>query len=490
MARNPNSDIYLRYPRFMRPNDGFGLSALDSYDAFDACDTTSLEMRRAIVEWFNLYFETHACCCDSNSGMRLPYSIVDAASNAVFGEYEYNVDDDRIGEIDSAMEALDSIRDAVFQYATIGGESLIKLVPNADTRSFDYRVIRRDACAVLARDIKGKITSIGMVEYSQRKDTFYTLCEKRSLDHNGMLTIGYRLFAGVEDPSCGGNIGSRVPLWSVPEYSELEESTTIPQPTFSLGLIQCDMPMVNCVDGSKEPVSLYAAAVKEIICAYRHAERTEWEYAATRPKLIVTDDIVMKDRWGNAVETPDYIQAIDVTGAGGGDNPVTLYSPTPKQTELEARMNQHLRNIENLLGFRRGQFSNADIEEKTATEILTTSARFALTVKSLQDVWEDTVNEFVRVVATLGKQFFGWGYNLDALPEITISWGNGVLYDEDKVYQRLHDAAYEGLIRPEVYVAELLGETFNPDDTEQAERLSKFTPDGMTNPESFSAVIG
>lgn len=483
MARNPNSDIYQRFPSPKGYNQAINLA-----EAFEGCDITSTPMQMAIREWFGLYFNTHECCCDKDNGMRLPYSIVDTVTNATFGEFEYTVEDNA-GHVAASLKNMDEVQDQVFQFALIGGECFIKPIPTEE--GFTYRVVRRDAIIPLARNFKGELTSVGLVEYRQRLVgatlKYYTLCEKRSLDERGYLTIVYKLFESSTDTCNGGPLGDVVPLSTLQDYAALVPSFTFQQPMHSLGLIACKTPMVNCVDGSKEAVSLYAAAAEEIKCTYNHAERMNWEYEATRPKLVVVNDIVTMDKNGRVAKpTPDYIEAIDTTSTEGA---LSIYNPTPHQGELEARMNQHLRNIENLCGLRRGQFSNVDTEDKTATEILTSTARYALTIRSMQEMWEATMCEAIKTIAALGNIYFGWGYDLEKLPEVAMSWGNGVLYDEEKEYQRLYNAVLDGLVKPEFVVAWLLNKELDPTDTESVAAVRALMPD-ITNTESRNMVIG
>ena len=221
---------------------------------------------------------------------------------------------------------------------------------------------------------------------------------------------------------------------------------------WNLGLIPIKTPMLNCVDGSKDGVSVYAAAAAEILNTYKHAQRTGNEYELTEPHMSVSADVYRKDADGNLLGVPKYINAIDDEPENVG---VTLYNPTPHQQELEGRENQLLRHIEDICSLRRGIISHVDSEDKTATEVITSTGRYSLTVKDFQEIWSDAYTEALRIMGILGSIYYKWP---STPPKSTITWGNGVLYDEDKEYARLNGAVNSGYVKEEYIPAWLFDE--------------------------------
>lgn len=489
MPRNPNSDIYRQFLMPMRTD----FSPVNLDEAFGCNDVTTPQMQVAIKEWFDLYFDRHDCCYDSSSAQRIPYNIVDGLSNAVFGEYEYSIS--ATDYFERAVDTIESIRVSAFQNAMIGGEALVKVTPYRD--NFEYTVVPRYNYMVFNRDSDKNITDIGMVECKHRsygsQTYYYTLMERRHYDDNGYLVIEYRLYRSIQEIVgvsnwCPGNL---VPLNTIPEYAELEDNAIINAQVDNLGLIPISTSMVNSVDGSKEPVSFYAAAVKEIKRLYEHEKRIQNEYELTEPRLIVADDVVVRDKRGKLLKLPKYIQSIDTTSQ---DNSFQIFNPTPHQNELEARENQLLRNIENILSLRRGRLSNVDSEDRTATEVQVTTAREALTINSLQQMWNRFIEKAVVITGQLGKFYYQWQF--DKYPEVQINWGNGVLYDEEREYTRLHDLVIEGLLKPEYLIAWLYNLPISTGSDEDAQRQAEITRirntfmPSITNVEAMNTVIG
>lgn len=443
--------------------------------AFEAPDITTEKMKGNIRRWFELYFNNDDDC--GASAQRVPYVIVDGLSNACFGEYAYTVEEpEDNAAFSAAMENLDSRRVEAFQMALVGGEGFLKPIPKKDT--FTFAFIRRDNYIVLARDLEGNITSVGTCEQFTYGKYFYTLLEKRTMDDRGYLTIEYKLFQS----STRSSIGSPVSLGSLPQYADLDPVTVFSVPVDSLGLVPIKTPITNCVDGSDDGVSIYAAAVAAIGEVYTHAKRTDNEYELTEPHLIVSADVQKRDSKGRLVEIPKYIEALIDEPANKG---LSIYNPTPHQEQLEAREDQLLRHIEDICGLRRGILSHVDSEDKTATEVLTSSGRYALTIKSLQGMWQKTQDEAVRLLSVLGPLYGFWS---EKVPAVTLTWGNGVLYDEEKEYTRLREAVNQGEIRAEYIPAWLFDEPLETDDDFDRVR-DKYMPD-MTGLETIRAVIG
>lgn len=435
--------------------------------AFNAPDVTTERMKAAINRWFSLYYDWEECC-ESSTSPRIPYVIVDDLTRAVFGEYEYLADGEAMAD---TYERLDRIRLRAFRAALIGGEAFLKPVPVDG--GFDFSLIKRNAYIVFGRDPMGRITGIGTSERTAQDKYFYTLLERRTLKGGG-LEIENTLYRSATQTS----IGQRVALTELEQYAMLKPLVTLP--VNSLGLIHVKTPGDNCVDESHDGVSIYAPAIKAIDKVCRHERRTDDEYELTEPRLIASMDLYRKDERGRVKGVPRYIEAIDDAPEDVG---ITVYNPTPHQAELEAREDQLLRQIENIIGLRRGAISHVDSEDKTATEVLTSSGRYASTIMALQGMWGRTMDEAREVLTDLGK-IYGFG----PAPEVSINWGNGVLYDEEQEYQRIRDAVAMGNLRPEYIPAWLFGEKLDaPEDYKRV--AEKYLPE-MTALEAQRTVFG
>ena len=423
-------------------------TAMSFADAFGAPDITTPAMQDAIRQWYNLYFnridDEHR-----DFSQRIPCVIIDQFYKPTFAEYNYSIDESTAKgqKLKKMLDNFDEIRADVFQQACIGGMCFIKPVIVGDNFEFEY--INRKNMVVFQRQRK-RIMSMGTSEVSIRveddKAIYYTLMERRTVNNDGYLTIENKLYRS----ETSGVLGSQVPLTSVPEYAVLQPQHTLSQPVYGLGLIPVSMVLTNNVDESNEAVSIYAAAVDEILKLYRHEKRTDNEYELTEPHLIASDDILKRDRYGNAIEPPKYITAmLDATPAEAG---MTIWNPKPNQVELEARELAISHRIEDLTSLRRGDISQAEEREMTATEIVSTTAKKANTIAALWSMWGGVMAELVRVCDVLARMYKVPGWDNSEPPEPVIEWGNGIIYDQDKEFGRLNLLSAQGNLRPEYLV--------------------------------------
>lgn len=434
-------------------------------DAFGAADITTPEMQRAIVQWHELYYRAIQPK-QYNSAQRIPYTIVDGIHTAAFGEYTCNIDEQngKGDNMKTVLSTLEKKRAELFQSALIGGECFIK--PVVRRNSFAFSTIGRMGFIVLARDVEGNITSICTSEASVHGKHYHTLLERRTVDDNGFLTIESKLYRSTSRDV----LGMEVSLADVEAYASLAPVVTLPRPLWNLGLIPLKTPNANCVDGSPDGVSVYAAATDKILTQYKHERRTEDEYEVTVPALYMSEDEFQIDEKGDPI-IPKFAHAID-------DDPKNVgrftYNPTPNQEPLEKRANQNLRDIENLIGLRRGFLCCVDSEERTATEVLSSSTKFAHVITSLQEMWGGAVTEVVRTCDILGQTYLGW--NSSECPSPILDWGNGVLYDEEKDFQRNYQLTTGGYQKPEILVGWLHGMPYDTPEQQQEIR-EKYMPE-------------
>ena len=94
-----------------------------------------------------------------------------------------------------------------------------------------------------------------------------------------------------------------------------------------------------------------------------------------------------------------------------------------------------------------------EASERTAKEITSSEGDYNLTIIDFQEMWEDAVREAVRVCSVLGRLYKVYtGPDVDPDKDVVISWGNGILYDEDQVWVDLKGMVAAGLLKPEIAV--------------------------------------
>lgn len=409
--------------------------------AFQATDTTTEQMRAAIGLWFEMYYRDEA---DEHTdpSMQLPYTIVQKLTKTAFSEYTTTAKDTFSEGI---LKALAEKRAEAMQLTLIGGEAMLKPIPDVTGKGFYFAVVPRYNMLIFARDARGNPTDVGTMEVSTAGNCYYTLLERRTVDAGGYLTIRYRLFKSYAKD----NLGQEVPLSSLPQYEQLQPEYTFTRPVGSVGMVRMKTPMVNCVDGSVDGVSVYAAAVGLIRNINRNEAQLNGEFERGESRIIVSDDMLMLDKDGNKGLRDNVFVGLDDDQESVG---VTIFSPALREASFLTRKQEYLRAVESVIGLKRGLLSDAETVEKTATEITSSSGEYNLMIIDLQKMWEKTVRETVRVCGILGQLYKLAGAHEVAEDAVEIDFGNGILYDEEKTRTEMLAQVQAGLLQAERYI--------------------------------------
>lgn len=417
------------------------MEILNYESAFGAEDVSSEKMRTAVEDWFRLYYRDTGEN-GQNPCQRIAYTVVSKLVRWVFAEYKTSAK----GEFARAvLKNLDDCRVAAVQLALIGGESYIK--PVFTGKGFSFVAVPRSRILVFGRDALGEPTDVGTVEQSSREGWYYTLLERRYLTE-GYLTVENRLFRS----KFPGVLGAEVPLNSHPAYRDFQPRYTFRKPLYSVGLVRMKTPQFNCVDGSFEGVSVYAPAVGLINAIDRNEFLLEGEFERGQSRVFASRDLLREDGLQDNLfvgldEDPEQVG-------------LTVFAPQLRQQAFLERKREYLRNVEAVIGLQRGVLSDVNSMQRTATEISATAAEHCLTVMDFQRMWEAAVQKTMALCLELAGL-----YGLQARQvQVEFDWGNGVLYDEEKLWQEYKDMVARGLLAPEV----ALGWRFDlPSETEE-----------------------
>ena len=419
------------------------MSIYDYEERFGASDKTTKAMRSAIEDWFGLYY-TAEPESDSDPCQRIAYTVVNKLVKAMFGEYSAVARDSAYQHL---VDALDEKRKQAVQLALIGGECYVKPCPEG--AGFSFTLIPRDHVLIFGKNADGEPTDVGTMERSSHGKYFYTLLERRSLDEGGFLTIENKLYRSADSSA----LGTQVSLSEHPGYEGLEESYRFAVPLNGTGLVRMKTPILNCVDGSADGVSVYGAVAGLIRNIDENEAQMNGEFSRGESRVIVSSDM-LRD---GALQDHLFV-GLDEDPERVG---MTVYSPNLRYEAYLARKQEYLRNVESMLGMRRGMLSDANMEERTATEITSSAGDFNLTVIELQQMWEAAQAKTLALCGKLAELYqLPYPENMEA----TVDWGNSTLYDEDKVWEEYRQMVSMGLIAPEV----ALGWRFNlPANTEE-----------------------
>lgn len=350
-------------------------------EAFGAEDISSPAMKRAILRWLQLYY-------GGDDPLQLGYTIVRKLTRAIFAEYQSNLDL-------PAREAM--------ELALMGGESYLKPIGG---EKFAWRAISRGNILIFGRDLWGEPRDVGLTEKTLLGRYYYTLLERRTLGADGLLTVTNRLFRS----GSRSQIGREVSLKSHPIYRNLPQSYTYPQNLGGVGLVRLKMPMANCVDGSREGVSVYAPAVSLLEAIAENENQLSREFRNGASRLVVSRDMLTQGQLKDEVfvaldESPDTVG-------------ITVFAPQLREQSYLNRQQAYLRSVENVIGLKRGLLSQVEAVDRTATEITSSEGEYMSAITELRRAWEDGAKSACDLESRLtGEQ--------PKIPEI--HWGDGIL---------------------------------------------------------------
>ena len=438
--------------------------------SFRAVDTTSNEMKAAIRKWYDIYFQA-VSNEDTDSCQKIPYTIVRKLTKTAFSEYAVSSKD---AFVDGVLGALNKKKEYAMQMALIGGECGLK--PICTDKGFRFAVVNRPNVLVFARDGDGNITDIGTAEHYVNGRYYYTLLERRTMGAGGYLTIENKLYRSSSESA----LGQSVALTELPQYADLPDQYTFTKPMDSAGIAWLKTPIANCVDGSQDGVSVYASAVGLIENINRNEAQINGEFERGKSRIIASADMLEFDETGKRRKlSADVFTAVDEAPEDIG---ITIFSPAFREQSYLALKTEYLRNVENVIGLKRGLLSEVEAAERTATEVTSSDGDYNLTIIEFQKMWEDALREAVRLCGILGQMYHVPGAHDVDDDSVVVDWGNGVLFDEEKTWADYKDMVASGLLKPEI----ALGWRFNmPTDTEAQRRKirEKYMPDAIGDDE-------
>lgn len=411
-----------------------------------ARDCTTAAMREAISDWFGLYY-ADTDIPEEDPCQRLACTIVAKLYKACFAEYiaTIAVANKKSDFMRRCQRELDKSRKKAVQLAMIGGEAWLKPIPSRDR--FTFGVVRRDAVAVLARDASGRVLDMVSTEQIPERGGWYTLLERRTVDVDGYLTIQNKLYFSRDNRS----LGVAANLKDVPQYARLPLQYTFRLPIGNVGLVCLKMPVENTVDGSPDGVSVYAAASRLI----HNINHNEWlmnqEFDNGAIRVIASADMLERNPHGGTKLPAGLFTGLDDDPDSVG---ITVFNPTLRDSSFLARKTEYLRNIESVLGIKRGILSAVEAAERTAKEITSSEGDYNLTIQDLWEMWEDANRETLQLCDTLGRMYqLCDSVAFDPQSDLAIEWGNGVLYDPDQEWAEIKWLVSAGMLKPELALA-------------------------------------
>lgn len=336
------------------------------------------DMQSAIERWRNMY-EGKAPWINRKKGvvsLRLEQGVVREFANIAISEMTLSVSDERISE---ALKKAVALLPENFQRGLATGAMIIK--PLGDG-SVQY--LSQDEFIPVAYNAEQMLTSVIFPEIKKVGERDYLIrLEFHVLDEKG-LTITNRAFRSSSPDS----LGKEIELSSVPEWANIAEGVTyqgVTRPVYGYYV----NPIDNTFDERKGGVSVFENATELIKRADIQFGRLDWEFESGERAIHVDETALRPVRDRNTIrfEMPKLnerlYRGVNISG-GNGEDFFKEYSPTLRQGDFIAGLEEYKRAIEFVCGLAYGDLSNPQAVAKTATEVLVSKERKYNAVDAIQ----------------------------------------------------------------------------------------------------------
>jgi A118 family predicted phage portal protein len=246
------------------------------------------------------------------------------------------------------------------------------------------------------------------------------------------------------------DLGRKCELTEVPEWSDVMKEkvyTNVDRPLFSY----FKMPFANNIDNdSPLGVSVFSKAKNLIKQADIHWERILWEFESSERAIDATEDIFRYNDSGQPILPKGRERMFRTYDMQTTGQPfIETFSPDIRDTSLFNGLNRIFQRIEFNCGLAYGTLSDISNVEKTAGEIKTSKQRSYTNVCAIQKCLENSLNDLAYIYGYYNQYYNGLTSNV----ELTCTFGDSVLEDTEKEFQRRLQMVSAGLLSKEKFIA-------------------------------------
>lgn len=392
-------------------------------------------MIRKIEDWQNMWSGDAPWCAGSDyvTSLGIEKGICREFADVVMSELEITITNDRLQKLyEDGTENL-------FQTMQVGlaiGAFALKPLGNTGLTEF----VPADRFVPIHFNAAGKLTDIAFIDTRHIDDDKYYIRLERHRLRDGALEITNTAY----EASTRYGFDRTVPLSVLPDWQMLSEGLRYP------GMTDMDFgyyknPIENDIDGSQCGVSIYESAIDMIRKADIQGARLDWEFESAE-RAIHADDRMLRSQGKGHYDTPKLNKRLYRglrTGSEDGDF-FKEYSPDIRDSNFVNGLERYLRQIEFSVGLSYGDLSDANLVEKTATEIKAARFRKYNRVAGIEARLKDCLTDYVKALA-----FYNGLYNSGY--DLTISFGDNVLTDEDTERSQDRQDLASGIMQPYEY---------------------------------------
>lgn len=385
----------------------------------------SSEMQSAVQLWEDVYFNRAYWLKKRVRSLRLPAVVCKELKRLILKEFVFALSD---AELQSQfLTFLPMLRRQLDSGLAMGG-ILFKPYWSANGLQLDFTAQNQYLPTAFTNHI---CTSAVCPETLTIGKDFYTRLEIHEFNP---VQRTHRIQNRCFRSGSSGFLGQECSLKEVPMWSGLLTEKIYPdvrKPLFSV----FQVPDANSVDiSSPLGISVFSDAVDFVHDADEHWERILWELESSERAIDASEDLFrFKD---GKPQLPQGRERMFHTYSKNGLDGGTIFntfSPEIRDTSYFHAFNQILRRIESACGLAYGTLSEVEDMQKTAEEVRASKQRSFDRVNDIQQALQAALENMVYAM-----QYLRDYYRNQKNPEskVTFTFGDGVLEDPDKEFQR------------------------------------------------------
>lgn len=428
----------------------------------------SSKMDNAIELWKDMY-ENHPPWegKDGTICTNVPATIAEEMARLILTEFDLEVTGSQMADfINEQLEReLVDLDVQMERYCAKGG-IVLKPYVSVDADGVPNRIeidfVEADKFYPTEYNSKGEITSAVFLQHKRMGEYLYTRAEYHRFNGSS-ITVVNRAFRSERASTYNDDeavfnrpFDKPASLSDVPEWAGLsEEPVTIGNVEKPLFVYIRTAKSNNIDNGSPLGVSVYSKCVELIHEVDKLTGQIVWEYDAKEAALHVSEEFLKKDKDGKSVLPEGNERLYRSFDEGNGTRGLfEEYSPAIRDDPMFNGLNKFLKRIEWTVGFAYGTLSDPNELDKTAAEIITSKQRSYRTVSRLQKAWNTGLKNLVDAMVVLTRLY---GLTPDGTVNVNCNWGDSVLEDTEKEYQRRWAMVVSGKMKLEKFYAWYFG---------------------------------
>ena len=407
--------------------------------------TESAEMKRNMLDWNDMYLNQSSWIKKRVESLELPSAIASEFSRLTLAEFKSILNDKTldkqfqklINKLSNSVEVACAFGGVLFKPYNSNGIVLTDVVRQLDFIPVSYN--------------QDELISVVCPEYIAKGKDIYTRLEYHVYNQaEHTHTVQNMCFHS----KALNDLGKQCDLKEVPEWSNILDFkvySNLDRPLFS----HFKMPFSNNIDrDSPLGVSVFAKAKNLIKQADIHWERILWEYESSERAIDATEELFRYNESGQPilpVGRERMFRTYDMQTTGQPF--IETFSPDIRDTSLFNGLNRIFQRIEFNCGLAYGTLSDISTVEKTSEEIKTSKQRSYTNVCAIQKNLENSLKDLAYIYGYYNQYYNGLNSNV----ELTCTFGDSVLEDTEKEFQRRLQMVSAGLLTKEKFISWYFG---------------------------------